>query len=94
MPDDEFMTREETKALFQEWETDYALRREEDANRRLAPPVSASHAQKRPSADILPFPSAGPPRPWPSDVARSARHSEPDQQPKDQGTSHDTGQSL
>ncbi len=93
MPDDEFMTSEETKELFKEWETDYALRREEDANRRLAPPGNASPTEKQPLADILPFPSAGPPRPWPSDVARSARSSEPDQQPKDQGTSHDTGQS-
>jgi len=92
MPDDEFPTREELIALFKEWETDYALRREEEANRRLPPAASGEPSRK--SAEILPFPV--PAHPWPSEIAKEARRAPQADGPpaKDKCSDHDKGHSM
>ena len=86
MPDDEFPTREELIELFKEWETDYALRREEEANRRL--PSAASGGAKEPqrSAEILPFPAARARQPWPSEIVKEAKRA-----PQADGPAKDKG---
>ena len=61
MPNEEFMTREEYEELFKEWEEDYALRQKEAAHSRLAQPASGAAPEARPTA--------GPPHPWPSEIA-------------------------
>jgi hypothetical protein len=91
MPDEEPMTRDEQKKLFEEWEQDYALRREENANRRLPPAANTPEARR--TAEILPFPSLGPPHPWPSEIAKTTRRTEPAQR-RDKTTDQDTGHSM
>jgi hypothetical protein len=91
MPDEEPMTREEQKKLFEEWEQDYALRREENANRRLPPAANTTKA--RHSAEILPFPSPVPSHPWPSEIAKTHRQSPRKKQPA-KITDQDTGHSM
>jgi hypothetical protein len=91
MPDEEPMTREEQKKLFEEWEQDYALRREENANRRLPPAANTPEARR--TAEILPFPSPAPPHPWPSELAKGSRHKSATQQ-RDKTTEQDTGHSY
>jgi hypothetical protein len=94
MPDDdEIMTGEQRKELFKEWTEDYALRREENNNRRLPPPAGGDLAA-RPSAEILPFPAAGPPRPWPSEIAKTHRPPSSEPPAKGKGNEPDTGHSL
>jgi hypothetical protein len=91
MPDEEPMTREEQKQLFEEWKQDYALRREENANRRLPPAAKTPEARR--TAEILPFPSPVPPHPWPSEIAKTTRQTEPAQRPATD-KSKDNGHSM
>jgi hypothetical protein len=87
MPHEELMARGEQRALFREWEEDYALRKEEDANRRLALPDSAT-AREAP-------PAAGPPHPWPSEIAGATRQPQPDRQrARENDNGRDTGHSM
>lgn len=94
MPDDdEFKTEAERKALFEEWATDYALRREENNQRRLEPNVGIQ--PPRPSAEILPFPAARPRETWPSEAVKAGRPKPSEQQQNRQPASDkDGGHSL
>jgi hypothetical protein len=74
------------RELFKEWEEDYGLRREEDANHRLAQPVSGTAQESRPPAGL--------PHPWPSEIAKANRQKQAGpEEGKSNGkpNGHDTG---